>query len=129
MISSENCLISSRYKYADSKQIGRGLHSVVTGVWHTMKLTYTSFGVNSLYPFVLFSSEICIVIGCLFCLSFRDIVLVEYNHVVTWAFETIIEQLCAIYRRVNHGALEVINPDGGTEDAEAEAMSGDENRR
>ena len=42
----------------------------------------------------------------------------------TWHFQTINEQFCAVYRLVGYEGLEVINPDGGTDDAEAEAMKG-----
>jgi hypothetical protein len=46
------------------------------------------------------------------------------NHVATWDFETVNEQLYPACRMVGYEGLEVINPDGGTEDAEAEAMKG-----
>jgi hypothetical protein len=46
------------------------------------------------------------------------------NHVATWDFETVNERLYPACRMVGYEGLEVINPDGGTEDAEAEAMKG-----
>jgi hypothetical protein len=43
---------------------------------------------------------------------------------VPWHFETINEQFYAVYRMVGYEGLEVINPDGGAYDAEAEFMRG-----
>jgi hypothetical protein len=69
---------------------------------------------------VLNSSSTCTFIGCVLSSVVKGLFLA--GKTVCHAFCN--EQLCAVHRLVGYEGLEVINPDGGTEDAEAEALRG-----